>query len=210
MTSCHKSIRPETSSFCDTCRHTYCLEHRFKAQHGCDSIPRAGLAATTESTAADKGLAALQKLKAWGAARKAKLNTTPKKAPSAAVAQYKAVADLKRTAKGDEKVDPTKRIYLFVEAQNDTVTAKIRKGEFWYSMDWSMGKVLDVAAKQLQVQNNNNMAGGEVDKLRIFHIEGGRLLDFSEKLGAAVQTGNTIVLLRGVEVLPQPPAASEP
>lgn len=44
----------------------------------------------------------------------------------------------------------------------------------------------------------NNRSESEEDKLRVFHVEGGRLLEFGEKLGQSVQTGNTIVLLRGV------------
>jgi AN1-type zinc finger protein 1 len=34
--------------------------------------------------------------------------------------------------------------------------------------------------------------------LRVYHVEGGRLLEFSEKLGKSLQSGNTVVLLRGV------------
>jgi len=50
----------------------------------------------------------------------------------------------------------------------------------------------------VQVQNTNNRGGGEEEKLRVFHVEAGRLLEFSEKLGGVLQTGNTVVLLRGV------------
>jgi len=57
---------------------------------------------------------------------------------------------------------------------------------------------LDEAARSLQVQNVNNQGMDEKDKLRVFHVEGGRLLDFSEKLGSAVVSGNRLVLLRGV------------
>lgn len=58
--------------------------------------------------------------------------------------------------------------------------------------------MLDAAAKGLQVQNVNNRGGGEEDKLRIYHVEGGRMLDFGEKVGDVVGSGNTLVLLRGV------------
>lgn len=64
--------------------------------------------------------------------------------------------------------------------------------------DWSVGKVLDQAAAALQVQNVNNRGDDEEQRLRIFHVEGGRILSFSEKFGDTVITGNTIVLLRGV------------
>jgi len=103
-----------------------------------------------------------------------------------------------KTAKGDEKLAPEKRVYLYVEAEAETAKAKFPKGQFFYSKDWVVGRVLDAAAKSLQVQNINNKSADERDKLRVFHVEGGRLLDFSEKVGASLVSGNTIVLLRGV------------
>jgi hypothetical protein len=109
-----------------------------------------------------------------------------------------ALNTLKKTAKGDDKLPPEKRVYISVEAEAATTTAKYPKGAFFYSKDWVIGRVLDAAAKSLQVQNVNNQGTDEKDKLRVFHVEGGRLLDFSEKLGTSVVSGNNIVLLRGV------------
>jgi hypothetical protein len=120
------------------------------------------------------------------------------KAKQSAAASLAATATLKKTAKGDEKIPQDKRIYLYVEASSDTITAKIPKGNFFYSAEYSVGRVLDLAAKSLQVANVNNRSESEEDKLRVFHVEGGRLLEFAEKLGQSVKTGNTIVLLRGV------------
>lgn len=120
------------------------------------------------------------------------------KAKQDAAARVQATATLKKTAKGDEKIPVEKRVYLHVEASSDTVTSKIPKGAFFYSTDYSVGRVLDLAAKSLQVSNVNNRSDSEENRLRVFHVEGGRLLEFGEKLGASVQTGNTIVLLRGV------------
>jgi len=146
-------------------------------------------------------MAALDKLRAWGMAKKSgmSLPAMPQtKAKSDAASRLKATTELKRKAKGDDKVPVDKRVYLHVEASAETVSSKVPSGDFFYSKEWSAGKVLDMAAKSLQVQNVNNRGGGEEEKLRVFHVEGGRLLEFSEKLGVAVQTGNTIVLLRGV------------
>ena len=58
--------------------------------------------------------------------------------------------------------------------------------------------MLDEAAKGLQVENVNNRGGGEETRLRVFHVESGRLMEFSEKVGQGLQNGNTVVLLRGV------------
>jgi hypothetical protein len=87
---------------------------------------------------------------------------------------------------------------LHVEASSDTTRAKFPTGKFFYSKDTSVGRVLDMAAKALMVENVNNRSEKEEDKLRVFHVEGGRLLKFSEKIGDATQNGNMIVLLRGV------------
>ena len=105
---------------------------------------------------------------------------------------------LKKVAKGDTSIPQDKRIYLSVEASADTTKAKHPTGKFFYNKEWTVGRVLDIAAKALQVQNVNNRGDAEEDKLRVFHVEGGRLLKFSEKIGAPCVNGNMIVLLRGV------------
>ena len=190
---------------CDKCNRSYCLKHRFTYDHDCANLkPLGARTGSSSQTQKEKGLAALGKLRAWGQARKdaaGKMNM-PKmpqsKAEKSAAALAKEVADLKRTAKGDDKIPPEKRIYLFVEASSETVTSKIPKGNFFYSAEFSVGRVLDLAAKSLQVSNVNNRSESEEDKLRVFHVEAGRLLEFGEKVGKSLQTGNTIVLLRGV------------
>ena len=105
---------------------------------------------------------------------------------------------MKKNAKGDQKTPPEKRLYLYVEAEATTTTSKLPKGEYWYNKEWSVGRMLDAAAKDLQVENVNNRGGGEEEMLRVFHVEQGRLLEFSEKAQDACVSGNTIVLLRGV------------
>lgn len=187
---------------CDKCNYSYCLKHRFTNDHNCANLtPKGARPAGAVQTQKEKGLAALEKLRAWGASKKA---TMPKpslpqsRAKQSVAASMAATATLKKTAKGDEKLPQDKRVYLYVEASSDTITAKIPKGNFFYSTDYSVGRVLDLAAKSLQVQNVNNRSESEEEKLRVFHVEGGRLLEFGEKLGQSVQTGNTIVLLRGV------------
>ena len=66
--------------------------------------------------------------------------------------------------------------------------------------DWSVGRVLDLAAKSLQVTNLNNHGDSEEMRLRIFHVEGGRVLSFGEKIGDVAVNGNTIVMIRGLQM----------
>lgn len=142
---------------------------------------------------------ALDRLRAWGSAKKEQAGRAlPKPKPTSNAARVIAVNNLKKTAKGDGKVPLEKRVYVYVEAEAETAKAKFPKGEFFYSKEWVVGRVLDAAARSLQVQNINNQSSDERDKLRVFHVEGGRVLEYNEKVGTALQSGNTVVLLRGV------------
>ncbi|KAK4548210.1 hypothetical protein LTR36_010079 [Oleoguttula mirabilis] len=187
-----------TGVHCDKCNRSYCLKHRLTYEHNCANLTPLG-ARPAGPTQRAKGIAALEKLRAWGAAKKAAMPKAPASASKqAAAARVQATVTLKKTAKGDDKIPVEKRVYLHVEASSETITAKIPKGTFFYNAEYSVGRILDLAAKSLQVNNLNNRAESEEERLRVFHIEGGRLLGFSEKLGQTVQSGNTLVLLRGV------------
>lgn len=86
-----------------------------------------------------------------------------------------------------------------VAAGEGHVSPRVPRADAYYSGEWSVGRVLDAAAATLGVRNENNRGGGEAEMLRVFHVEGGRLLEFGEKLGASgVKSGETLVLLRGV------------
>jgi len=183
---------------CSSCNRDYCLKHRLKEEHDCKNLVPIG-ARPIQIDVAQKTRSVMDRFKAWGTKQKEQAGRAlPKPKPSSAAARVAAVNQLKKTAKGDAKLAPEKRIYLRVEAEAETAKAKFPKGEFFYSQDWVVGRVLDAAAKSLQVQNVNNQSAKEEDKLRVFHVEGGRVLEFNEKVGSALQSGNTIVLLRGV------------
>ena len=66
--------------------------------------------------------------------------------------------------------------------------------------EWTVGRVLDLAAKSLQVTNVNNQADSDDKRLRIFHVEGGRVVNFGERVGDIAVNGNTLVLLRGLQM----------
>lgn len=193
---------------CPRCNRRYCLEHRHEEQHDCKNLIPIG---ARPSTVQQRTQSALSKLKLWAEGKRRedeKRRSGPKKSgflglgksssSNAAVSAQMELNALKRAAKGDAKVPQEKRVYLYVEASTDTTKAKYPTGKFFYSKDISVGRVLDMAAKALQVENVNNRGGGEEDKLRVFHVEAGRLLKFSEKIGDACQSGNMIILLRGV------------
>lgn len=184
---------------CSGCNRDYCLKHRLKEDHNCKNLVPLGARPADPNKTAEKAKSAFEKLKLWGSAKKEQATRAlPKPKPSTAASRVVAVNNLKKTAKGDAKLAPEKRVYLYVEAEAETAKAKFPKGEFFYSKDWVVGRLLDAAAKSLQVQNVNNQSADERDKLRVFHVEGGRVLEYNEKVGQVLVSGNTVVLLRGI------------
>ena len=181
---------------CQGCNREYCLKHRMREDHDCAKLPPLGAKPAQRPSQAEKAKTALGKLKLWSKEKQA--SVLPKPKPSSAASRLAALNKLKQSAKGDEKVPVDKRVYLHVEAEASTTSSKLPQGQFWYNKDWSVGRMLDAAAKGLQVENLNNRVEGEDERLRIFHVEVGRLLEFSEKVGDVCVTGNTVVLLRGV------------
>lgn len=189
---------------CPTCRRHYCLKHRLREDHSCNTlIPLGARPASTADDAPtlrnlDKARSALGRLRVWGKEKQAALAPKPNAKSTTAASRIVALNALKKDAKGDAKVPLDQRVYIHVEAEANTTTAKLPRGKFWYGKDWSVGRVLDAAAKGLQVENMNNRGGGEEERLRVYHVEGGRVLDFAEKVGDVLTNGNTVVLLRGV------------
>jgi AN1-type zinc finger protein 1 len=189
------------SVHCTTCNRNYCLKHRLVEDHACKTLTPLGarpasnrlIPITSPKAQTEKARAAFSKLRAWG---KDKATPTPK--PNSATARMVQVNNLKKTAKGLDSIPAEKRVYLHVEAEAATTTSKLPKADLFFSSEWSVGRVLDEAAKRLQVENVNNRGVTETERLRVYFVEGGRLLEFSEKLGEGVRSGNTVVLLRGV------------
>ncbi|KAI1432236.1 AN1-like zinc finger protein [Xylaria sp. CBS 124048] len=185
-----------TGVHCPSCNHDYCLKHRMREEHDCANKIPVG-ARPPETSQHVKSV--LARFRAWGNSKREQASLSiPKPKPTSASQRLVAVNNLKKNAKGDAKVPSEKRVYLFVEAEAETTTAKNYKGEFFYSKDWVIGRVLDAAARSLQVTNINNQSSDERDRIRVFHVEGGRVLEFNEKTGSVLANGNTIVLLRGI------------
>lgn len=172
---------------CADCRRQYCLKHRLSEDHDCQP------AVSKPAAQTEKARSAFNRLRMWSKEKAAIKSSTSSRA-----AQTVALNKLKHAAKGDDKVPVERRIYLHVEAEAASTSSKLPSAEVFYSKEWSIGRVLDASAKQLQIANTNNIVEGEADRLRIFHVEGGRLLDYAEKLGVVCVSGNTLVLLRGM------------
>lgn len=181
---------------CARCNRDYCLKHRLEDEHDCKNKAPIG----ARPSHLDGAKSAFERLRLWGNAKKdaAAARVLPKPKPSTAAQRMVVVNTIKKTAKGDEKLPPQKRVYLVVEAEGKAAWGENPKGCFFYNQDWVVGRVMDAAAKSLGVDNLNNQSTDTKDKLKVFHVEGGRVLDFKEKIGTAVVSGNTLVLLRGM------------
>ncbi|RDW67147.1 AN1-type zinc finger protein [Aspergillus mulundensis] len=190
---------------CPECRREYCLQHRLKEQHDCAKIaPRLGGSANAPPSDTIRSMFA--KVRTWGkdksqAAATAAAAAKPKPKANSPAARIAATNAMKKSAKGDASVPADKRVYLHVVGTSETQGAEPPNADFWFDGRWKVGRVLDDAAKRLGVENNNNRVGEEA-RLRIFHVESGDFLEFSESLGGGkVKTGDTIVMLRGAGVM---------
>jgi AN1-type zinc finger protein 1 len=196
---------------CSTCRQNYCLKHRLQEEHDCAAKTPVGA-----RTAAEKQLL-LDRLGVWrkkffpqetqsgsssnssGTASKLKGLMGGKKKPASEAAQsFASLALLKKEAKGDAKVPPEKRVYLQVFAVPDVPQDKSIEGKFYYSKEWVIGRLLDAAARSLQIENLNNQSSNAKNKLAIFNLDTGLFLEMNQKVGATLNNGNRIAIMRGV------------
>lgn len=141
------------------------------------------------------------RVRTWGKDKGQAL--TPKPKANSAAARISELNALKKAAKGDAGVPADKRLYLHVVGTADAQSQKAEPpaGDFWFDSRWKVGRVLDDAARRLRIENVNNRAGEE-ERLRIFHVDSGEFLEFSETIGGGkVKQGHTIVLLRGAGVV---------
>ncbi|KAH8430308.1 AN1-type zinc finger protein [Aspergillus melleus] len=187
---------------CPNCTRQYCLKHRLREEHDCAKMaPRgAGLggAGTTGANANETLKSMFARVRTWGKDKSAGLVPTPK--PTSAAGRTAQLNAMKRAAKGDAAVPTERRVYLHVAGTAETERAEAPAGDFFFDARWKVGRVLDDAARRLHVENVNNRAGEEA-RLRIFHVESGEFLEFSETIGQGkVKSGHTIVLLRGAGV----------
>ncbi|KAL4965342.1 AN1-type zinc finger protein [Aspergillus stella-maris] len=190
---------------CPDCRREYCLKHRLKEEHDCAKIaPRLGGSAGQAPNDTIKSM--FGKLRSWGkdksqAAAAAAAAAKPKPKANSPAARTLAVNAIKKSAKGDQSVPADKRVYLHVVGTSETQGVDPPNGDFWFDSRWKIGRVLDDAAKRLGVENMNNRAGEEA-RLRVFHVESGEFLEFSDAVGGGkIKTGDTVVLLRGAGVM---------
>ncbi|KAJ5631618.1 uncharacterized protein N7484_011718 [Penicillium longicatenatum] len=185
---------------CPNCNHQYCLKHRLREEHDCAKLTPLGARQGNGASANETIKSMFARVRGWGKeTQAASANLIPKVKPKANSPAARAVNvnTMKRTAKGEANVPVDKRLYLHTVGTADTQAAEPPSGDFYFDSRWKVGRVLDDVAKRLRVENLNNRSGGEEARLRMFHVESGNFLEFSDSIGVKVKQGDTIVLLRG-------------
>lgn len=189
---------------CPQCNREYCLKHRLREEHDCAKITPLGARPAGNAASANETLRSMfSRVRTWGKdkGQATAAGLTPKPKPNSPAARMTELNSMKRSAKGDPGVPQDRRVYLHVVGTSDTQTNEPPAGNFWFDGRWKVGRVLDDAARRLHVENLNNRVGEEA-RLRMFHVESGEFLEFSESLGEGkVKQGHTVVMLRGAGVM---------
>ncbi|XP_016333243.1 AN1-type zinc finger protein 1-like [Sinocyclocheilus anshuiensis] len=146
------------------------LRHRHQDDHKCEKLetPKPRMAATQEL---------VQKIV------ESKKNAPPSKgrkgAKNAATAAKVALMKFKMHASGDKGLPQTERTYFQVFLPKE---AKDPSLPMFFCSKWSVGKVVDFAASQASLKNNNNVLTAK--KLRLCHPETGEAF----KMDASLQS----------------------
>ncbi|KAI7792415.1 AN1-type zinc finger protein 1 isoform X1 [Triplophysa rosa] len=155
---------------CPHCEKHFCLGHRHQDDHKCEKLetPKPRMAATQEL---------VQKI--VDSKKNAPASKGRKGAKNAATAAKVALMKLKMHASGDKGLPQTERTYFQVFLPKE---AKDLSLPMFFSSKWSSGKVVDFAASQAGLKNNNNVLTAK--KLRLCHPETGEAF----KMDACLQS----------------------
>ncbi|PYH97449.1 hypothetical protein BO71DRAFT_373226 [Aspergillus ellipticus CBS 707.79] len=193
---------------CPECKRSYCLRHRLKEEHECRPSKGAGGGGQGGAGGTETLKSMFAKVRTWGKEKSSSLSSFSGAGGAGAgrggkpMSRVATVNAMKRTAKGEAGVPVERRVYLAVVGTSETTNlADPPRGEFWFDGRWKVGRLLDDAARRLQVENMNNRGGGEEARLRVFHVESGEFLEFSDVVAEKLKSGDTVVLLRGAGVI---------
>jgi len=211
-----KWFHPSTGVHCQTCNRTYCLKHRFPEDHSCKTLTPLGARPSPATTLLDTNREKLRlgfsRLKAsWTSSntpgstttttKKSSPTTTTKQNPTKKSTPLTSLNTLKQTATGDPKTPLPNRIYLHVSCTDKLTKDNLPKSAaMYFDSNWKIGKILDLVATKLNVENLNHVASEGEKRLFVYHVEGGGVLGFGDVVGKVVKNGQSLVLVRGLDV----------
>ncbi|KAF7691815.1 AN1-type zinc finger protein 1 isoform X2 [Silurus meridionalis] len=155
---------------CPNCQKKLCLAHRHQEDHNCEKLekPKQRMVATQEH---------VQKI--LESKKNAPTCKGRKGAKNSATAAKVALMKLKLHATGDKGLPEIERTYFQVFLPKEVNTSSL---PMFFSSKWSVGKVVDFAAAQASLKNNNNVLTAK--KLRLCHPETGKAI----KMDACLQS----------------------
>lgn len=166
---------------CNLCNRNFCVTHRLSQDHQCTKLEKKE---PKESLWASLGQQVKERID------NLILQQTAKKPTAKKVQMMK----LKTKAIGNANIPPEKRFYAEVIFP---LESRVQPKLMFFNSNWTIGKVLDVAADAGGIENNNNQANAE--KLRIISLKNGLPLENSIQLKdcqEVLQSGDSILLER--------------
>lgn len=114
---------------------------------------------------------------------------------------YLELTNLKRIAKGDDKIPISNRVYIYCYHIGDN-DSESKKNEIFINKIWPIGRALDYIAQRLNVVNNNvSMNATSSEKLYLYKKEAtsGELisLEASSRVAVELKDLDTVYLVRG-------------
>lgn len=153
---------------CPYCEKNFCLRHRHQSDHECENmeVPKPRMAAT------QKLVREIVDAKAGGATSKGRRG-----AKSSGTAAKVALMRLKMHADGEKSLPQTERTYFQVYLPKGS---KEKSKAMFFSLRWSIGRVVDAAASLANLRNENNKLTAK--KLRLCHVPSGEVLPLDHTL----------------------------
>lgn len=210
---------------CD-CNGVFCLQHRQKEQHGCTAVGKT-VRKTIDSTLDTSHLPPAASLfpdrnnvkhelrtdvpttlkeKALKDGTLAKLKRLFDKTTGKTNATKRIVeqAKLRSSARGDSKVPASERVHLWCQVVDTTTTTHNRetRNAVFVSRGWPLGRALDSMATTLGVNNVNNRAQDDTQRLFLYrqHAEGAFVKMATSDRCSVLTEASTVFLVRGTAV----------
>lgn len=101
---------------------------------------------------------------------------------------------LRRDAKGDAKIQPSDRVYVWVKNIENS-----KRDPIFVNRNWPTGRALDVIADLLKIKNNNNSTTNQEERLNMFLTSksGDPVLIKTNERCSTFKNGDEIFLVRG-------------
>jgi len=164
---------------CSSCHHQFCIQHRNPIDHECISVVNNSLKNVPAKPPKQRSRSIFQFL----------MKQENSKKPTA---QIVSLQKMKNRAIGDVNIPPEKRFYLeIVYPLNSKVQPKL----MFFSSTATVGRILDIVAKEGKIDNRNNQPDAE--KLHLISLKSGEPFPYSAELGSLLpklKSGESLLL----------------